>query len=71
MKALVRHVQLKDIAVGGMRKVTNNGCAAEQIKSDKVENVAIGGAISGEYGKVDKPKSTVMDGVSIGKVGTS
>ena len=36
----VRGGQLKLIDVEGMRLVTNIRCAAEQIKSDKVENVA-------------------------------
>ena len=35
-------------------KVTNSGCMAEQIKSDKVEDVATGGSKIGEFGKVGK-----------------
>ena len=34
-----------------MRVVTNIWCVAEQIKSDKVENVAMGGVKIGEVGK--------------------
>ena len=43
MKTLSRDNQLKHIDVEGMRVVTNNRCIAEQIKSDKVESVVMGG----------------------------
>ena len=43
MRTLARDHQLKYIGNEGMRVVTKNRCAAEQIKSDKVENVATGG----------------------------
>ena len=43
MKALLRHVQLKYMDVEGMKVVTNNWCVAEQIKGDKVGNVATSG----------------------------
>ena len=36
-------IQLKYIDVEGMRVITNNRCVPEQIKSDKLENVASGG----------------------------
>ena len=43
MKTLLWGNQLKYIDNEGMRVVTNNRCVAEQIKGDKVENVATGG----------------------------
>ena len=49
-----------------MRLVTNNRCAAEHIKSDKVENVVTGGVKIGEFGKVGNRQnlqSIVMNGV--------
>ena len=64
-------VTLKYIDVEGMRVVTNNRCVAEQIKSDKVENVVTGGSNMEEFRKVGKEqhlKSIVMNGVKIGKV---
>ena len=35
--------QLEDIDVEGMRVVTNNRCVADEIKSERVENVVTGG----------------------------
>ena len=46
MKTLLRDHQLKYIE--GMRVVINNRCIAEQIKSDKVESVVMGGSKIGE-----------------------
>ena len=43
IKTLSRGDQLKYIDVEGTRVIPNNRCVAEQIKSDKVENVATGG----------------------------
>ena len=54
MKTLLRDDQLKYSDVEGMRMVTSKKCASEQIKSDKVENVATGGMKNGEFGKVGK-----------------
>ena len=44
MKTLSRDDQLKYTDVEGMTVVTNNRCVAQQIKSDKVENVVTGGS---------------------------
>ena len=43
MNTLLRGDQLKYIDVEGMRVVTNNRSVIEQIKSDNVEKVALGG----------------------------
>ena len=54
--------------------VTNIRCAAEQIKSDKVEIVVTGGVKIGEFGKVGNRQnlqSIVMNGIKVGKVGMS
>ena len=51
IKTLLRGGKLKYIDVEGMRVVTNNRCVAEQIKSDKVENVATGEVKRRECGK--------------------
>ena len=77
MKTLAGVDQLQYIDAEGKRVVTNNRCVAEQIKNDKVENVATGESKIGEFGKVGKRqklKSIVKDGVTIeqvGKVGKS
>ena len=63
MKTLLRNDQLRYIDVEGMRVVTNNRCIAEQIKSDMVESVVMGGSNFGEFGKVGREhnlKSVVM-----------
>ena len=73
-ETLSRDDPLNYIDVEGMRVVTDNRCVAEQIKSDKVVNVATGGIKMEEFGKVGKRenlKSIVMDGVKIGTVGKS
>ena len=52
------------IDVEGMRVVTNYRCIGEQIKSDKVENVAPGGvkiAKFGKFGNSENSKNIVMD----------
>ena len=54
VKELLRQVHLKYIDVEGKGVVTNDRCVAEQIKSDKVEDVATGGARNGDFGKVGK-----------------
>ena len=61
-------MQLKYIDVGELTVATNNRCTAEQIKDDKVENVATVGVQIEEFGKVSKsenPKNVVKDGVEI------
>ena len=57
---------LKHVDVEEMRVITNNRYIAEQIKSDKVENVVMGGS---KVGKENILKTIVMNGVKIGKVG--
>ena len=52
MKSLLRGEQLKYIDVEGVRVVTNNRCVAEQLKGNKVENVATGEVKIGDLGKV-------------------
>ena len=54
VKELLRHVHLKYIDVEGKGVVTSDRCVAEQIKGDKVEDVATGGARNGDFGKVGK-----------------
>ena len=54
MKTLLRGDQLEYIDTEGMRVVTNNRCVAEQIKSDKVENVATCEEKRRECGKFGK-----------------
>ena len=71
METLLRGDQLKDTDVEGMRVVINNRCAAEQIKNDKVEHVVTGEIKTGEFCKRQNLLSTVMDGVTCGKVGKS
>ena len=56
MNTLSRDDQLKYIGFEGMRVATNHRCAAEQIKSDKVENVAMGGSKHGEFGKLENQR---------------
>ena len=56
MKMRLRGGRLKHIDVEGTRAVTNNKSSAEQIQSDKVENVATGGVQIGEFGKLAKVK---------------
>ena len=66
---------MKYIDVERIRVVTDYRCVAEQIKSDKVENVATGGVKIANLGKNsnnESSKNAVMDGVQIeefGKVG--
>ena len=51
--------------------VPNSRCVAEQIKREKLENVATGGMKMKEFGKVGKKqnlKSNVMDGVKSEKL---
>ena len=50
MNTLLRDYQLKYIDVEGMSVVTTR-CGTEQIKSDKVENVATGGINIEELGE--------------------
>ena len=56
IKALPRRAQLKYISGGSPRVVTKNRCAAEQTNSDKMENVALGGATIVEFGKLANVK---------------
>ena len=51
--------------------VTNYRCVAEQPKSDKVENVAMGGAKFGKFCKSKNFESVLIDDVKFGKVGKS
>ena len=60
----------KDASIKALRRraqlVTNDRCAAEQIKDDEVENIAAGCVkieVSGKLAQVKNPKSVVMDGV--------
>ena len=51
--------------------VTNSRFIAEQIKSDKVENVVTDGSIVGKCGNIERQqnlKSVVMDGPKVGKI---
>ena len=56
MKAWSRRVQLTYINVEGMRVVMNNRCVAEQIHSDKVEDVATVGVNIGQFRKFGNSK---------------
>ena len=70
VKIVLQKNQLKFVDVEGMRVVTNNRSIAEQIKSDKVENVVMDGSEVGKCEKIErqqKLKSIVMDGVRSGK----
>ena len=72
VKALLKHVQLKYTDVERMSVVTSNRCVTEQIKSDKVENVAKGGVKIANWGKSgnnESSKNAVMDGVQIEEFG--
>ena len=71
MRTLLRGNQLNYIDVEGMRVITNNRSVAEEIKSDKVENVAASGVEIEEFGKVGNSQSSkrmVVDGIEIGKL---
>ena len=61
VKIVLQENQLKYVDVGGMRVVTNSRFTAEQIKSDKVENVVMDGSKVGEFGKIEKSESTQID----------
>ena len=70
VKIVLQQNQLKFVDVEGMRVVTNSRCIAEQIKSNKVENVVMDGSKVGTIGRIEGQqylKSTVMDGVRSGK----
>ena len=56
-KTLLRGDQLKYIDVEGVRVVTNKCCAADQIRSDKVKNVATGEVKRRECGKFGKSQN--------------
>ena len=66
VKTLLRETQLKHIDLEEMRVVTNDKHVAEQIKTDKVENVVMNGQNFGKFGKIDRQqnlKSIVMNEV--------
>ena len=67
VRTLLPHVLLKYIDVEGTRVVTNNRCGAEQIKSDKVLNVATGVVKIETVGNREKSQGIVVDGIKIGK----
>ena len=74
VKIVPQENQLKYLDVEGMRVVTNNRFFAEQIKSDKVENVVMNGSKVGQLRKIERQqnsKSIVMDEKigEFGKVG--
>ena len=56
VKTVLRENQLKHVDVEGMRVITNNRNVAEQIKSDKVENVVMDGSKVGDFGKLAENK---------------
>ena len=58
VKIVLQENQLKYVDVEGMRVITNNRCIAEQIKSDKVENVVMDGSKVGKFGKVGREQKT-------------
>ena len=62
-KTVIRENQLKYVDVEETQVITNNRCAAEQIKHDKVENV---GSIVGKIGKIEGQHNlkSVRDGWS-------
>ena len=74
MKTLLREKQLIYTDAEAMRVVTNDRFIAEQIKSDKVENVMVDGSKVGQLRKIERQqnsKSVVMDQKvgEFGKVG--
>ena len=54
VKIVLQEDQLKYVDIEGMRVVTNSRFIAEQIKSDKVENVVMDGPKVGEFGRVGR-----------------
>ena len=70
VKIVLQENQLKYVGIEGMRVVTNNRFIAEQIKSDKVENVVMDGSKIGKFRKIERQqnlKSIVLDGVRSGE----
>ena len=52
--------QLENIDVEGMRVVTKNRCVADEIKSERVENVVTGRSSLGTFGKVGKLSKSII-----------
>ena len=63
LRSVMRENQLKYIDVEEMRVVTNSKHVAEQIRSDRDKCVVM------DNQKIKNLKSTVMDGVNLGKLG--
>ena len=72
LKSAVQEDQLKYVDFEGMRIVTNSKHVADQIKSDRDKCVVMDDRKIAGHKKIggrQNLKSTVMDGVKLGKVG--
>ena len=68
LKIVLRENQLEYVDVEEMRVITNNRCAAEQIKHCKAENVVMDGSKAGKIGRIEGQqnlKCVVMNGPKV------